>query len=71
LERRDNEADVERAKRYRLRAEEVRSIAQDMKQEMTRTTLERVAREYEEMAAVLETRTVRENDWGGRENGMD
>jgi hypothetical protein len=45
---------AERALRYRNRAEEVRSIAQDAKQQKARELLERAARDYDEMAAHME-----------------
>ena len=49
------QGDVEKAARYRLRAIEVRKIAEDMNEPATRKTLFQVAEDYEQMARTLVT----------------
>ena len=49
-----------RAEFYRRRAEELRTIAQDYISDETMRTLSRVARDYEDMAAIMERSAKRE-----------
>ena len=50
------QSDVERAQQYRFRAEELRAISASWLETDARDMLERVARDYERMAAALERR---------------
>jgi hypothetical protein len=45
---------LNRARHYRYRAEELRTIAQDYISSDTMTTLARIARDYEDMAEIME-----------------
>ena len=56
------QSDVERAQQYRFRAEELRAISASWLETDARDILERVARDYERMAAVLERRTDASED---------
>lgn len=49
------ETSLERAKRYRTHAEEIRSAATDIKHPESRAALFRLANTYERLAARLET----------------
>lgn len=50
----DSRPPLERAKHYRLRAEELRTIASEWMDSGTREVLMRVAKDYEDMARQLE-----------------
>jgi len=50
------QSDRNRAEQYRFRAEELRAISASWLEEDARQMLERVANDYERMAALLETR---------------
>lgn len=49
-----------RARLYRQRAEELRTIAQDYINDATMQTLAKVARDYEDMAEILERSAKRD-----------
>jgi hypothetical protein len=49
-------SDLDRAEQYRFRAEELRVICASWLEEDARQMLERVANDYERMAAILEQR---------------
>jgi len=51
------QSDLDRAQQYRFRAEELRVICAAWLEEDARRLLERVASDYDRMAAVLEERT--------------
>lgn len=51
------QSDVERAQQYRYPAEELRAISASWLEDDARDMLERVACDYERMAAALERRT--------------
>jgi len=54
------ESRVSRARRYRLRAEELRSISEEVLLKETCLTLLSLAESYEQMASVMERLTCRE-----------
>jgi len=45
---------AERAVKYRNRAEEIRVVAEHVKEDMARSMLERAARDYDDMAQTME-----------------
>jgi len=47
--------ELETAQRYRVRAEELRTIAADDRTHANREALERIAKDYERMARTLES----------------
>lgn len=47
----------ERARKYRLRAEEIRTTAENSRNPETRATFLRIASDYDEMATYVETAT--------------
>ena len=49
-------SDADRALQYRYRAEELRAISASWLEDDARNMLERIARDYERMASVLEPR---------------
>ncbi|HEY1614233.1 MAG TPA: hypothetical protein VGF97_11125 [Rhizomicrobium sp.] len=49
---------AERAQRYRRRADELRTMAADWKNAETRVMLQRIAKDYEKLAALLEDSTL-------------
>lgn len=53
------QSDLERAEQYRFRAEELRVISATWIGQDVRQTLERVAEDYDRMAALLEQRAER------------
>jgi hypothetical protein len=46
--------ELDTARRYRQRAEELRIVAQDERDKVTRSTLQRIAADYERMAETME-----------------
>jgi hypothetical protein len=50
---------IERAARYRLRAQQIRAIADDVRKAETKQLLEQMAAEWEHMAAAQDEKAIR------------